>query len=206
MSETSEHLEQPETGGARGVFPHRFSWLINNPFRRLLISPETVADRLPLSESSRILELGPGSGYFSVTLAARVPQGRLELFDVQPEMLAKAERNLQARGFQNVGYTAGDAGEELPYPDDSFDVILLVCVLGEVRQQGRCLSSLHRVLRPAGTLAVHECIPDPDRIPFTALREIVEARGFRFEHRWGGWWNFTATFSKSDAAGTVGTA
>ncbi len=81
---------------SRGVFPHQFSWLIDNPLRRLVLSPDTLAKRLPLSDSSRILELGPGSGYCSAALAARVPRGRLELFDLQPEMLAKAERKLRA--------------------------------------------------------------------------------------------------------------
>ncbi len=108
-----------------------------------MISPETFANRLTLSASSRILELGPGSGYFSAALAARIPQGRLELFDVQPEMLAKAERRLRAGGFQNVGYTVGDAGKDLPFPDGRFDMAVLASVLGEVPHQGRCLSSLY---------------------------------------------------------------
>lgn len=60
--------------GGKVVFPHQFSWLIDNPLRRLVLSPETLAKRLPLSDSSRILELGPGSGYFSAALAARVPR------------------------------------------------------------------------------------------------------------------------------------
>ena len=73
------------------VFPHQLSWIIDNPLRRLIISPETLAERLTLSDSSRILELGSGSGYFSAALAAHVPNGWLEMFDLQPEMLAKAE-------------------------------------------------------------------------------------------------------------------
>jgi 16S rRNA A1518/A1519 N6-dimethyltransferase RsmA/KsgA/DIM1 with predicted DNA glycosylase/AP lyase activity len=62
-------------GGARGTFPHQLSWLINNPLRRLIISPQTLANRLPRCDSSRILEIGPGSGYFSPALTARIPQG-----------------------------------------------------------------------------------------------------------------------------------
>ncbi len=186
--------------GGKVVFPHQVSWLIDNPLRRLVLSPETLAKRLPLSDSSRILELGPGSGYCSAALAVRVPQGRLELFDLQPEMLAKAERKLRAGGHHNIGYTTGNAGENLPFPDGHFDVAFLSSVLGEVPDQGRCLQSLHRVLRPTGTLALHESLPDPDLIPFETLRGLVEPQGFKFQRRWGRPWNYTATFVKSESS------
>lgn len=182
---------------ARGLFPHQFSWLIDNPVRRLVLRPETLADRLPLSDSSRILELGPGSGYFSPILAARVPTGRLELFDLQPEMLAKAKRKLQKRGYDNVGYATGNAGDALPFPDSHFDVVFLSSVLGEVPDQERCILELYRVLRATGTLAIHESIPDPDLVRRDALRELVESRGFKFEQTWGPEWNYTANFTKS---------
>ena len=110
----------------RGHFPYQLSWLIDNPMRRLLVTPEQLANRLPLMESSVILEVGPGSGYFSVELARRVPRGRLELLDLQPEMLAKAKRKLLAGGFQNVGFTTQDASSPLPYEDEAFDIVVMV--------------------------------------------------------------------------------
>ncbi len=112
-------------------FSHRLSFVINNPIRRLLISPQRFADRLPLGPTSRVLEVGPGSGYFSVEVARRVPRGHLELLDIQPEMLAKARRHLKAAGLRNVGLTEGNA-TALPFPDSDFDIAFLVAVLGEV--------------------------------------------------------------------------
>ena len=55
----------------------------------------------------------------------------LELLDLQPEMLEKAKQKLQARRHLNVGYTTHDASEQLPFPDESFDVAVLVAVLGD---------------------------------------------------------------------------
>src|SRR5688572_31901804 len=95
------------------------------------LCPGEFADRLSLTASSRVLEVGPGSGYFSVEIARRTPQGHLELFDLQLEMLGKARRKLQASGLNNVGYTQGDAAN-LPFADASFDMATLVAVLGEV--------------------------------------------------------------------------
>ena len=112
-------------------FPHQLSFFINNPIRRLLISPNRFADRLALEPTSRVLEVGPGSGYFSVEVARRIPEGHLELLDLQPEMLNKARRHLQSAGLWNVGFTEGDA-TALPFPDSDFDIAFLVAVIGEV--------------------------------------------------------------------------
>lgn len=179
-----------------GHFPHQLAWLIDNPVRRLLITPSRLAKRLPLTESSVVLEVGPGSGYFSVELARLVPSGRLELLDLQPQMLVKAKRKLRAAGFNNVGFTAQDASRGLPFGDAHFDVAVLVAVLGEIRNRESCLLELRRVLRPGGLLAMHEHVPDPDRIPKGVLRPLAEECGFRLSQCWGPSWNYTATFER----------
>ena len=186
-------------GIGTGRFPHELSWLIDNPVRRVLLTPATLADRLDLKESASVLEVGPGSGYFSVELAHRVPQGRLELLDLQPEMLVKAKRKLAAAGCQNVGFTAHDATSPFPFAAETFDAVILVAVLGEVQDARSCLSAVHHVLRRCGLLVIHEHIPDPDRIPFTALQPLVEECGYRLRRRWGPFWNYTAIFARLSA-------
>jgi ubiquinone/menaquinone biosynthesis C-methylase UbiE len=186
----------PAHAPGRGYFPHQLSWLIDNPLRRLILRPQQLAERLRLTESDCLLELGAGSGYFSIELARRVPRGRLELVDLQPQMLAKARRKLKTRGFQNIGYTVHDAGFDLPFPAQTFDVAVMVAVLGEVSDKKSCLDTLYRTIRSGGVLAIHEHAPDPDRIRFTALRSLVEPRGFWFRERFGPDWNYTALFER----------
>ena len=179
----------------RGYYPHQLSRLLDNRLRRLLIRPETVADRLALRPDMRLLEVGPGSGYFSRELARRLPSGRLELLDLQPEMLAKARRTLD-NGFScAIGYTAADACAPLPFADASFDRVLLVAVLGELPDQAAALAGFRRILAPGGMLAVHEHLPDPDMIAFPALRALVEPAGFTLAARHGRRWNYTALFA-----------
>lgn len=180
----------------RGYFPHQLSWLIDNPLRRLLLTPSQFAMRLPLIKSSSVLEVGAGSGYFSPEIARRLPLGRLELLDLQPEMLVKAKRKLQANGHRNVGFTAHDANDPLPFLDESFDVAILVAVLGEISRAEFCLREIWRVLQHRGVLAIHEHIPDPDRIPLSVLRPMVEQCDFLFRQRWGPRWNYTITFER----------
>lgn len=178
-------------------YPHQLAFLLGNPLRRLLISPRQFADRLSLTASSRVLEVGPGSGYFSVEIARRIPRGYLELFDLQPEMLAKARRKIEAAGLKNVRYTQGDAAT-LPFPDASFDVATLVTVLGEVPEKRECVRSLFRVLRPGGVAVFHEQLPDPDIFKLSTLKALVESAEFRFVRSWGRWYNYTAAFRKPE--------
>lgn len=69
---------------ARGVFPHQFAWILELPWRRAVLSPEALASRLRLRPAANVLEIGSGSGYYSVALARSIPRGRLQLFDLQP--------------------------------------------------------------------------------------------------------------------------
>jgi SAM-dependent methyltransferase len=203
MRHHEQRVNQASTGSGiswwealrRGYAPHQLAWLMDNPARRLLLSPSVFASRFRISETDRILEIGPGSGYFSVELARRVRGGRLELFDLQPEMLVKARRKLAKEAIENVGYTVGNASERLPFPDAHFDIAILVTVLREVPAKAACLSEIHRVLRPGGVAVFHEQLPD-NLIRFAELRPMVERAGFVLERRQGPSWNYTATFRK----------
>jgi len=107
----------------KGIYPSQISFWLDFPLRRLILSPQKLADRLHLKANLKVLEIGAGSGYFSVEVARRIPQGHLELFDLQPEMLEKAHRKIEMAGLYNAGFTQGDAGN-LPFKEDEFDVVL----------------------------------------------------------------------------------
>jgi len=171
-----------------GPFPHQMSFILDNRVRRLWVNPSDEVDSLALSGSEHVLELGPGPGFFSVEIARRLSGGRLELFDLQPEMLEKARRKLDGAGCRNVEFHAREAGEEFPFPDSSFDVAFLAAVIGEVPDKSACIRSLGRVLKPGGLLVFLEMFPDPDRLSVQTLRELAEADAFGFldakESRW----------------------
>jgi ubiquinone/menaquinone biosynthesis C-methylase UbiE len=186
--------------GRQPYFPHQMSFILELPLRRLLVSPERLADRLHLTQNSRVLEVGCGSGVFSVEVARRVPAGHLELFDLQPEMLERARRKLQTAGLAEVvSYTQGDA-RQLPFPPGSFDVAFLVAVLGEVPEPRECLRALRRVLRAGGLLSITEHLPDPDFSKLSTLRALLEDEGFEFEEHFGPPWSYTANFRRPAVA------
>jgi len=181
----------------KGAYPPLLSFWLDFPLRRLILSPEKLADRLHLKEDSRVLEIGPGSGYFSVEVARRIPQGHLELFDLQEEMLEKVRRKIEKAGLHNVGVTQGDA-TNLPFNENEFDVVFLVAVLGEVSNKEKCLSVICKVLKPSGLLSITEQPGDPDFLPLSVIRYLAEEQGFEFVESYGKKKNYTANFKKPD--------
>jgi ubiquinone/menaquinone biosynthesis C-methylase UbiE len=144
----------------------------------------------------RILEVGPGTGYYTLDLAEGVGDGgTVEIFDIQQEMLDHTMRRAGERGFGNIRPTQGDA-QSLPYEDDSFDAAVLVTVLGEVPDQDAALRELARVLRPGGRLVVGELFGDPHWVSPKQLRARAEAAGLRFTRRSGSWLGYFARFER----------
>ncbi len=170
-----------------------------NPLRRLILSPKQLAKRLDLREDSKVLELGPGPGYFSLEVARSIPAGKLVLADIQQEMLDMARKRLEKRGIANVEYQKGDAAS-LPLDSESFDVVYLVAVLGELPGRGQCLREIHRLLGPKGLLSITEQPGDPDFMPMAEVKRLAEREGFHFERTYGRGRNYTINFRKLDRA------
>jgi ubiquinone/menaquinone biosynthesis C-methylase UbiE len=133
----------------------------------------------------RVLEVGPGTGYYTLELVEWVGEdGVVEIFDIQQEMLDHTMRAAAERGATNVRATQGDA-RSLPYEDDTFDAAVLVTVLGEIPDQDAALRELARVLKPGGRLVVGELFGDPHMVTLGSLRRRAEAAGLVYEGRAG---------------------
>jgi ubiquinone/menaquinone biosynthesis C-methylase UbiE len=179
-------------------FPYQAAFLLNNPIRRALLKPARIIDKVGLTGSERVLEVGPGPGYFSVEIARRLTEGQLELFDIQPEMLEKARQQLERAGLSNAGFTAGEASDGLPFPDNTFDVAFLSAVIGEVPDKQACVRSLGQVLKPGGRLVFVETFPDPDRLSVRQLRDLAEPENFEYVEASGNRWETVAKFRNGD--------
>ncbi len=152
---------------------------------RPVITRSQLHDVLDPRPGERLLEVGPGTGYYTGTVARAIaPSGTLHAVDVQSEMVEHLRTRMRQEGESYVEPIRGDA-RSLPYPDDAFDAAYLVLVLGEVPDQERALDELERVLKPGGRLVVGESLPDPHFVRFEPLRRRVERRGLAFEARVG---------------------
>ena len=169
-----------------------------------LITRARLREVLAPQPGERVLEVGPGTGYYTPDVAEWVaPGGTVEILDLQQEMLDHTLRRARERGLSNITPARGDA-RELPYADASFDAAYLVTVLGEIPDQEAALRELVRVLRPGGRLVVGELFGDPHWVSPKRLRERAEAAGLAFQRRSGGALAYFARFAP-DSADSVGT-
>lgn len=150
-----------------------------------LITRDRLRETLAARPGERMLEIGPGTGYYSLDIAAWLaPGGELQLLDLQQEMLDHTMRRVAERGLGNVVAVRADA-TALPFDDASFDAAVLTAVLGEIPDRDAALREIARVLRPGGRLVVGELFGDPHYTSPGALRRLGEAAGLRWEGRNG---------------------
>jgi len=167
--------------------------LLDTPSRRKKFSPELAAERHGIEEGMRVLEIGPGGGYLTAAARQRVgPTGMLVCLDIQLAMLQKLRRIL---GPQTPPLVCA-SGAVLPLGDGSVDLIFLCEVLGEIRDKRGALKELHRVIRPGGTLAVTEAMPDPDYVRCSVLTALAVDAGFEPAERFGRWSLYTQRFTR----------
>ena len=173
-------------------YRRRFWVQIPKPF----IRKRWLLDLLAPEDAARVLEIGPGTGYYSVAVAERLRPGiALEICDVQRVMLDHTLRTARASGLRNLVPCHADA-TALPHADASFDRAFIMLALGEIRDQPAALSELARVLRPGGRLVVGELFGDPHMVRFPTLRGRASRAGLRFERRLGGPLGYVALFRR----------
>jgi ubiquinone/menaquinone biosynthesis C-methylase UbiE len=98
------------------------------------------------------LEIGAGTGFFSLNLHQAGVLSEIHLTDISAGMVAAAQGNAVRLGLEIEGRVA-DA-EHLPYPDSTFDLVLGHAVLHHLPDVEQCVREMLRVLRPGGRLVV----------------------------------------------------
>src|SRR4051794_23202139 len=98
------------------------------------------------------LEIGSGTGYFSLNLLQTGVNADATCTDISPGMLATLEHNAMTLGLADrVTAVACDAAD-LPFADESFDLVLGHAVLHHLPDLRRAFGEFDRVLRPGGTV------------------------------------------------------
>jgi ubiquinone/menaquinone biosynthesis C-methylase UbiE len=99
---------------------------------------------------ARSLEIGAGTGYFSLNLLRAGLIGEATCSDISPGMLETLQANASSLGLQ-VATERADA-ERLPFADGSFDLVLGHAVLHHIPDLTRAFTEFERVLAPGGMI------------------------------------------------------
>ena len=106
---------------------------------------------------ARVLDLAGGTGDLTARLVPRVGRdGQVVLADLSRPMLARGRARLIDGGMVGNAHHVRCNAERLPFPERSFDRVLMGFGLRNVTHRERALAETYRVLRPAGMLLVLE--------------------------------------------------
>ena len=169
----STPLAMPRNG------PRRLTTLRGDAWQK----PDEVLNVLHLQRTDRVVDLGAGTGYFSVRIARLVPERKLFSVDIEPEML----RHLRERAHHEnlsvlVPILASAESANRPEP---VDLVLVVDTYHHIDNRNAYFSKLKTSLRPNGRLAVvdfkadsPEGPPLEHRIPPEKVTSELEAAGY----------------------------
>ncbi len=173
--------------------------VLASDFRRKLQPEEKIVEWSGIKPGMTVLELGCGSGVYTIGLAKAVgSQGKLYAVDMQQAMIERLKRRLEkpeCSEFTNIETKLADA-YELPFTSESIDLVVMVAVLPEIPDKGRALREIRRILKPDGILAVSENLIDPDYPLRRTTRKYCGRHGFVLLNTRGSYFNYTMQFRK----------
>lgn len=167
-------------------FPGEEKARLRDEHRRKAQPAEDIISRMSLREDEVVVDLGCGTGYLTVPMAARA--AKVIGVDAQAEML-QALRDMLPEGSDNVELIQAEL-PPVPLEDRSVDRAVIVNVFHEVGDKPLMAREVLRVLRPGGRLSLVE-FPRRETSFGPPLEERMEAdeviaffKGLRIEGRW----------------------
>jgi SAM-dependent methyltransferase len=144
----------------------------DDPKRDAWQKPDEILDALRLQPAARVADIGAGTGYFSVRIARRLPDGKVFAVDIEPEMLRYlSERAHRERLHAVVPVQATIDSPNLPEP---VDLILVVDTYHHIGNRIAYFSRLKESLRPNGRLAIVDFKADAPEGPLPEQRVAPE--------------------------------
>ncbi|MCO4770049.1 MAG: class I SAM-dependent methyltransferase [Deltaproteobacteria bacterium] len=147
-----------EFSGLKGRF---FAWFLTSPLRKVLEMKmgkpeERITELLGLTGTERVLDFGSGSGFHSLLMAEKLPEGQVVAVDISPEMLDQLRTNAQRRGLADRIEVLQADGLDLPLEDASVDRALSAAVWRHHDDPDQACRELVRALKPGGRAVVSD--------------------------------------------------
>jgi ubiquinone/menaquinone biosynthesis C-methylase UbiE len=184
--------------------PHQWGHLLDHPWRLRYRQPvETLAD-LGFAPDMTVLDLGCGTGLFTVAMAQMVGEGgRVHAVEMQPPLLSQAQAKAQALGLESRIHFHHCGAYQLPIETSTIDLAVVIATLAQIPDKVAALTELQRVLKPGARLAISEELPDPAYIPPQAMRRWLTAAGYNFVAQSGTFFCYTQLYIPDKEPNTV---
>lgn len=141
----------------------------DDPARDAWQKPHDVLQALALTPRMAVVDIGAGTGYFTMRIARQVPSGKVTAVDAEPQMVRHLRERAAKEGLKNVVARQGKP-DTAGIPPKSADLVLLVDTYHHIDRRVAYFSKLREGLRPGGRLAVIDFRPDAPNGPPPAER------------------------------------
>jgi SAM-dependent methyltransferase len=138
----------------------------DNPARDVWQKPDEILDALQLAATARVADIGAGTGYFSVRIAKRVPNGKVFAVDIEPDMVRYLGERAHREHLHILQPVLASASS--PNLPEAVDVALIVDTYPHDRIA--YFSRLKSSLQLGGHLAIVDFKTDAPEGPPPALR------------------------------------
>jgi ubiquinone/menaquinone biosynthesis C-methylase UbiE len=118
--------------------------------REQLIPPEALISQMPIEKNHTLLDVGAGSGFFTIPLAEST-SNKVYAMDPDRRMLGVIENKAKEKGLTNIELLQ-DYIENLSIQNNSIDFAMASLILHEVSSLPKVLSKIHEVLKAEGHL------------------------------------------------------
>jgi ubiquinone/menaquinone biosynthesis C-methylase UbiE len=170
-------------------------------FRSRAQPPSLLLEALELRPGMEIVELGCGSGYYTVEVAKAIqPAGMVFAVDIQQGMLDKLKARMEQEGIKNIIPVLADAEGDIPLDDGIADAVFSVTVLPEIPDPPKALLQVKRLLKEDGIFVNYEFMIDPDYpLPWTVVKWANQA-GFQLKRKIGIIFRHVLVFTKQSTS------
>ena len=157
------------------VMGHQGAGWLERPTREAEERTDLLLDNLPLKADDVVADIGAGTGYFSLPIAARVPQGRVLAVDIQQEMLDIVAGRAKSAGIANVEpVLATETDPRLP--PGTVDLVLLVDAYHEFSHPREVMTGIVRGLKKGGRVVLIEYRGEDPAVPILELHKMTQAQ------------------------------
>ncbi|MBE9111891.1 methyltransferase domain-containing protein [Nodosilinea sp. LEGE 07298] len=154
---------------------HQGAGWLDRPSRVLQERPQAAIEALDLTPTDIVADIGAGTGYFARRIAPLVFQGKVLAVDIQPEMLAMLQAELETKGIENVEPVLGQP-DDPNLPPNSIDLALMVDAYHEFANPREMMQGVVLALKPGGQVVLAEYKAENPMIMIKRLHKMSVAQ------------------------------